>query len=330
MPKAPLKKPKKPRRKKVAARTVGLGPAELSLAGDAALAPLRAHVVADGGAVIGAYREPFGGKPLLLVALPIEKVAATPYQRDLSKPHVGRLVTAITKIGAFLDPIIAARVEPPSAEAPEVHYQTPNGHHRLAALRELGVKTVVALLLPDPKIAFQILALNTEKAHNLKERALEVIRMAEALAQSSPDAEESRYAFEFEDPALLVHGLCYQARPRFSGGAYNPVLRRTLTTFLGESFAEALPIRQQQAAVVLELDDAVTTAIEALKAKGLVSPYLRAFVIARINPLRFAKGNEHDFAATIQKMLTAAKKFDASKISKEDVARAPPVAAEGE
>ena len=43
-------------------------------------------------------------------------------------------------------------------------------------------KSIVALVMPEPEIAYRILALNTEKAHNLKDKALEVIRMARAIA----------------------------------------------------------------------------------------------------------------------------------------------------
>ena len=90
------------------------------------------------------------------------------------------------KIGLFLDPIIAIRHED--------KYWTPNGNHRLQALKKLGVRTVVALLVPDPQVAFKILALNTEKAHNLREKSLETIRMARALAgaRTSKDENESR------------------------------------------------------------------------------------------------------------------------------------------
>jgi hypothetical protein len=38
---------------------------------------------------------------------------------------------------------------------------------------------------------------------------------------------EREYATEFEEPALLTLGLCYQKNSRFSGGAYHPVLKRT-------------------------------------------------------------------------------------------------------
>ena len=132
-------------------------------------------VESDGGAVLGRYSDPFGGTPLLLVALPVDKVEPTPYQRDPSDAHVKRLMGVIETIGRFLDPIVAVRGDG--------GYFTPNGNHRLQALKKLGVRTVIALLVPDPAVAFKILALNTEKAHNLREKSLETIRMARALAK---------------------------------------------------------------------------------------------------------------------------------------------------
>ncbi len=61
---------------------------------------LVARVEADGGAVLTAYREPLGGHTLLLVSLPIEKVAPTPFQRDVSDAHVRKLTRAMDKPSA--------------------------------------------------------------------------------------------------------------------------------------------------------------------------------------------------------------------------------------
>src|SRR5262245_5444708 len=181
-----MAKKKAVRRKKVAASSVGLTTAEVAKADSTGLTTLAAQVEDDGGVVLGRYSDPFGGKPLLLVALPVANVEPTPYQRDPSEAHVKRLMGVVEKIGLFLDPIIAIRHED--------KYWTPNGNHRLQALKKLGAKTVIALLLPDPDIAFKILALNTEKAHNLREKSLETIRMARAIAKQHDDADELSFA----------------------------------------------------------------------------------------------------------------------------------------
>jgi hypothetical protein len=60
-----------------------------------------------GGWVVGSYKEPLGGHPVLLTILPIDAVEPTPFQRDLSDAHHKRLADVINKTGRFLDPIIA-------------------------------------------------------------------------------------------------------------------------------------------------------------------------------------------------------------------------------
>jgi len=309
----PAPRKKTVRRKKVAAGSIGLSPAETSVVKGGELDRLAEQVVEDGGAVVGRYSEPFGGTPLLLVALPIDRVEPTPYQRDPSEPHVKRLMGVIETIGRFLDPIVAVR------EAGQ--YLTPNGNHRLQALKKLGVKTVIALLVPDATVAFKILALNTEKAHNLREKSIETIRMARALAKMPDrDQPESAFAFEFEQPAFLTLGKCYEERPRFSGGAYQSILRR-VDTFLDEPMSQAIKERERRGKKILKLDDAVSAAVEKLRAKGLTSPYLKPFVVSRVNYTRFSKATSFDFDETLDKIIASASKFNVDRVKQEDVAK---------
>jgi ParB family chromosome partitioning protein len=300
---------KRTRRKKVAPGTVGLAAGATKAALEGQLGSLAQTVEADGGSVLGSYLEPYGGKPVLLVTLPIDKVAPTPYQRDASEAHVKRLMNVIEKIGRFLDPVIAVHQDS--------GYWTPNGNHRLQALKKLGAKSVTALLLPDPELAFKILALNTEKAHNLREKSLEAIRMERAL--EGPSGQETDYTFELEEPAFLTLGICYEKRPRISGGAYHPLLRR-IDEFLDEPIAKALAERQRRAARILEVDDVVSEIVQKLKDRGLTSPYLRPFVVARINPVRFSKATSFDFDQVVGKMLASVKKFNVEKIRQQDLA----------
>jgi ParB family transcriptional regulator, chromosome partitioning protein len=306
-----VKRKKPVRRKKVAPASVGLTAAETARPDPAALDRLGSEVEKSGGAVLGRYNDPLGGKPLLLAALPVSEVEPTPYQRDPSDAHVKRLMGVFDKIGLFLDPIIVIRHDD--------RYWTPNGNHRLQALKKLGVKTVVALVVPDPEVAFKILALNTEKAHNLREKSLETIRMARALAKTS-DEPESSYGFEFEQPAFLTLGTCYEERPRFSGGAYQPILRR-VDDFLDEPVNKALKERERRGRKILKLDDAVTAAVEKLKAKGLTSPYLKPFVVARVNYTRFSKATSFDFDQTLDKIVASAQKFNVDRVNQQDVAK---------
>jgi ParB family chromosome partitioning protein len=306
-----MAKKKTVRRKKQAAASIGLSPAETrtGLGAAEALTPV---VERDGGAVLGTYRDPFGGTPVLIVSLPIDRVEPTPYQRDPSDPHVKRLMKVIETLDRFLDPIIVVRHDD--------RYWTPNGNHRLQAMRRLGAKAIVALLIPDAKIAYQILALNTEKAHNLREKSLEVIRMARALAGDTREPEEA-FAFQFEQPSFLTLGAAYESRPRLSGAVYQSVLRR-IDEFLDKPLAKSIAERERRARLVLGIDDRVTLIVEKLKARGLTSPYLRPFVAARINPIRFSKATSFDFDEVMEKMMAAAGKFNIERVKPEEVTKA--------
>jgi ParB family chromosome partitioning protein len=187
-------------------------------------------------------------------------------------------------------------------------------------MRAIGARAIVALVVPEPEVAYRILALNTEKAHNVREKALEVVRMARSLAELDPRPERE-FALEFEEPALLTLGLCYESRGRFSGGVYAPMLRR-VETFLASKLPTALATREERARALLELDDAVIAAVAALKERGFESPYLKAFVVARINPLRFQRGAKAGFDETVEKMLASARKFDAAKVKAGQLAAA--------
>jgi ParB family transcriptional regulator, chromosome partitioning protein len=307
------------RRKKPGGVSTGLAATELQAAAPPhEVAELHRAIDQDGGKVLAIYREPYGGRWLVLAALPIDLVEPTPYQRNLSETHVRKLETVIGKIGRFLDPIIAVRLSKPDHAA---KYWTPNGHHRLSAMRTLGAKSIIAIVVPEAAAAYQILALNTEKAHNLREKALEVIRMYKELAQLDDSTEES-YALEFEEPALITLGLCYEERPRFSGGAYHPVLKR-VDDFLTRPMREAIATRRERARTVLALDDEIVRQVDALKAKGLTSPYLKSFVVARVNPIRFRPKDAPplSFDEALDRMLKAAVKFNPDKIKMDDLAK---------
>jgi ParB family chromosome partitioning protein len=274
---------------------------------------LQAQIESDGGSVLSIYRDPLGSNWQIVAALPIDRVEPTPFQRDLSEPHVERLASAIDKLGRFLDPIVAFRTE-------EGVYWTPNGHHRLAAMRSLGARAITAIVVPEREVAHRILVLNTEKSHNLRERSLEVIRLAESLAAFDPRPERE-FAIEFEEPSLLTLGKCYQARGRLAGAVYHPVLKR-VEKFLAAKLPAALETRAESAQKILELDDAVAEAVAKLKERGFQSPYLKAFVTARINPLRFKRGAKAEFDETIDKMIASAQKLDPAKIRSDQISSA--------
>ena len=297
----------------------GLDSAEIALGLEAReIAPLAARIEAAGGAALAAYREPFSGRPLLLASLPLASIEPTPFQRNLSPTHTKRLAAKIEESGSFLDPLIVVLGD-------DDRLWTPNGRHRLAAAKVLGLRQVTVLVSPDEALAFRILALNTEKAHNLKDRSLEVIRMARELARRRPRQEESAFAEQFEAAELLTLGVIYEDNGRFAGGAYRPFLKK-VDRFVDQTLPASLRKREGYAARLLEIDGKVKKIIDQLQKRGFKSPYLRSYVVARINPVRFHRAKKGDasppmaLAAALTRMSASIRKFDLDSVKPGDLA----------
>jgi ParB family chromosome partitioning protein len=253
-----------------------------------------------------------------LASLPLGAVQPTPFQRDLSPTHAKRLAVKIDETAAFLDPLIVVRGE-------DGRLWTPNGRHRLAAGKVLGLKQITVLISPDEALAYRILALNTEKAHNLRDRSLEVIRMARSLVKRNPASKEAEYATEFESAELLTLGIVYEQSSRFAGGAYNSFLRK-VDRFSERTLAASLREREGFASRLVEIEAQTKRIIETLQKRGFKSPYLRNYVVARINPVRFHKLKKGDnrppmpLAQALTRMAAAAKKFNLESVSNADLA----------
>jgi ParB family chromosome partitioning protein len=279
-----------------------------------AVTALLEQVDADGGRVLAVYREPVGGNWQAFVLLPLERVAPTPYQRDLSPTHAKRLTEVVRKIDRFVDPIVVVSPRPGV-------YWTPNGHHRRTALEKLKAEMVPAILVPEAEVAFQILALNTEKAHNLKEKSLEVIRMYRGLAEEQPRTGEEDWAFQFEAPHYVTLGLLYEENKRFAGGAFAPILKR-VDKFLRGRLPDTLEERGERAGKVKAADEALGRAVAALKKRGIRHPYVKNYVLARTSPLTRARKTVPSFDQAFSRLLAAIEGFDVAKVRYEDVQRA--------
>ena len=315
------RKPAKRTPKKAAAKSRGFLPDECRLEN---LPPeaqdVRKRIEESGGMVVGSYCDPLGKNALLMAILPIDSIEPTPFQRDLSQTHHRRLADVIHRTGLFLDPVIAVT-------APDEGFWTPNGRHRLEAMRRLGARSIAALVVPKREIAWQILALNTEKAHNLRDKSLEVIRIYRGLLFEDARRPETEFAFYLEEASLVTLGICYEKNGKFAGGAYNPIVRR-LEEFSDAPISQALKVHEKHADMLMDLDERVGVVIAKLKERGFMSPYLRAFVIARINPLRWIQGEPPPLEEVFKTMRERAAKFNVEKVKQEDIVAAGGAAAE--
>ncbi len=285
----------------------------------AALSELARQVHSDGGAALCAFQEPIGHKWHLFALLPAGLVKPTPFQRDLSPTHTKRMVEVMSKLGRYTEPIVAVRSE--SGE-----YWTPNGNHRRAAAVKLGAKTIPAIVIPDLNVAYQILALNTEKVHNLRDKALEVIRMYRDKLASNSRAAEKNFAFEFERAHFATLGLIYERKARFSGAVYAPLLSR-VDKFLNEPLQDAFEQREERAAQVEHADELLNELIARAKKRGLTHPYLKNYIVARCNPLTRARKSVPSCKAALDSLCRALEQFDLAKIHFGEVRTAAAIAA---
>jgi ParB family chromosome partitioning protein len=280
---------------------------------------LAEQVERDGGHVLALYQEPVGDHWQIFCLLPMARVEPSPYQRDLSPTHVKRLTEAVKKLDRFIDPVVALS---PKAGV----YWTPNGNHRRTALSKLKADLVPAILVAEPEVGYQILPLNTEKAHNLKERSLEVIRKYRGLAEEQPSSTEEDWAFQFESAHLITLGLLYEDNKRFAGGAFAPILRR-VDKFLKVTLRRGLEDRQDRANLVKAADEALGAAVAKIKRRGINHPFVKNYVLARTTPLTRQRKTLPSFDQTFRKLREAIEAFDVSKVRYEDVQRSSIMAA---
>ena len=274
---------------------------------------LAEQVAQDGGHVLAAYQEPVGEHWQLFCLLPRAKMEASPYQRDVSPTHVKRLTEAVRRIDRFVDPILAVSPEPGV-------YWTPNGNHRRTALNKLKADYVPAILVAEPEVAFQVLPLNTEKAHNLKEKSLEVIRMYRALVEQQPSSGEEDWALQFESPHFITLGLLYEQNKRFAGGAFAPILRR-VDKFLKGSLRKELQERTERAELVRATDETLGQVVAKVKKRGINHPYVKNYLLARTTPLTRARKTLPSFEQTFKKLRENLDDFDVSKVRYDEIQR---------
>jgi len=284
-----------------------------------AIRELADQVEKDGGTALAAYREPVGKNWQLFAILPLEKVKPTPYQRDISKAHLEKLRKAIGKLDRFVDPVVVVRGN-------DGAYWTPNGNHRRTALEKLKAATIPAIVLAESEVAFQILALNTEKAHNLKEKSLEVIRMYRGLLEEESRRHEDSFAFQFEEAYYATLGLLYEEHPRFAGGAFGSILRR-VDKFLKEPLKDAYEERRRRAAMVEKASGILDRQVDKVKRRGIRHPFVKNFVLARCNPLTRARKTLPSFDTALKRLIENLESFDADSIRYDEVARAGVMAA---
>jgi ParB family chromosome partitioning protein len=96
--------------------------------------------------------------------------------------------------------------------------------------------------------------------------------------------------------------------------------------FSKSTLPKSLRDRQGWAARLTDIDEDVKAIIDKLKSRGFRSPYLRTYVVARINPVRFHRPKRGDttppmaIGAALTRMAASARTFDIESVRQQDLA----------
>ena len=260
----------------------------------------------EGIKVLSVYNEPYGGNKQIFAMMPIDLIKSAPFQRELSNLHVRKLADAIAKVGRFLDPIIV--VKSSSGE-----YWTPNGHHRKEAAVMLGLKEIPVILILEEEVGRYVLAMNVEKAHTIKDKSLEVVKLYEQLLAERPEEREIEFEGIFESGAYVTLGIVYKQVDRFHGSAYESILRR-VDYLLDHPLREAYQIRQERANILKEVDEVAAEVVQKMREKGVNHPFLWQAVISSASPIKRKRIVEESYEEVMAKL-----KENLSRISEEDI-----------
>jgi ParB family chromosome partitioning protein len=143
--------------------------------------------------------------------------------------------------------------------------------------------------------------------------------MARDLAAASPLPEKD-YALEFEEPALLTLGVCYEKNGRFPGGAYHPILKR-VDGFFEEKLPKALEKREERAGAGDRASRGRLRGDQGAAGEGIPEP-LPARVRRGEDQPPFSTGAKASFDETLEKMIAPAKKFKPDSVKADQLARA--------
>ena len=170
-------------------------------------------------------------------------------------------------------------------------------------------------------MAFQVLPLNTEKAHNLKEKSLEVIRMYRGLGEQQPSTTEEDWAFQFESAHFITLGLLYEQNKRFAGGAFAPILRRVDKFLEDVRCAKGWRSAPSAPSSVRAADETLVQVVAKVKKRGINHPYVKNYLLARTTPLTRARKTLPSFEQTFKKLRSNLEDFDVTKVRYDEIQR---------
>ncbi|MFN3505702.1 MAG: ParB/RepB/Spo0J family partition protein [Caldimicrobium sp.] len=251
---------------------------------------------------IATFEDPVKKQPLKLALFKIEEIDAPPFQRDISESLKKHLEMAIEKLG-FLTPIV---VVPKGGR-----YYVVDGRHRLEAMRELGAREILAVVV-DESLYHYILEFNTEKPPNVKEKAKQAYRLyMDFIKEDETLIEEDLFVY-FKEPMLITFGFAIEELDsKFPASFYESFVSK-IDEFLKLPLKEAVDERRKRAHRLIELNKIVN---EKYAEFGWENALLKGEIVRKAVQKAFgirARTIDEEFYSAIEKVKEACMELSAS------------------
>ena len=242
---------------------------------------------------IGVVKEPLLGYDQRIITVPVERLRVIEVQRKPSAYHVRRLAESMRKIG-FTTPLIAVMKGD--------EYLVVDGQQRLLAAKELGIKELPCLIIPE-RYALNLMELNVEKQMSLREKAYVALNVYRAYLEEDASIKEDdpRILDSIEFPHYVTLGIGYEKNPKLFGSAYESILKR-LDGFLAIAIGEAVRMREERACLILEADGIARRAVERVKEIGIIHPFVYREIVDFCNPIRKREEIKENFEEVFVKL----------------------------
>lgn len=243
------------------------------------------------------------GYTVRVALIPTDQIRIPSIQRDLSQTLVKRLALSIEKVG-FVEPILVVEED--------LGFEVINGQHRLEAAKSLGIEEVPAVIVPKELKDF-VIALNVEKAPNLKDKAHQAYEIFSKHLQESPDMREEELADKVEEPYYVTVGFVIEELQdkKFPGYAFEKVLKK-VDDFLGYPLKDAREERLKRAQVLEEVKEVLNERYAQL---GLTNALQKETIVTKAFQNLYGKRVrkvEDDFYTFFERLKSAIEKVEVS------------------
>lgn len=235
------------------------------------------------------FKDPHKRQSVVLRTVPIDRLEVIEHQRKVRPSHVENLTASIERIG-FIVPVVAIEVADDDRSS---RYLVIDGQHRLEAAREIGVRKLPVLVVPE-RLAPMMMNLNVEKDLNIREKAVVSLGIYRAQLGSDPDVKETdpEISEAIERAYYVTLGLAYEMPGRLAGSAFEPLLKKC-DHFMRRTLANAVGAREERAERVVEASSLVKEVIAHAKDLGAFHQYFQYQLISHIDPFKRKRGRQN-------------------------------------